>query len=66
LRSIAGNSTNDGVLLAGHTIDGALSVSFGLSSVVLCLAGSVLLLSGLLPRSGAGQVSDGLDGGALD
>lgn len=62
---VAGDSAYNRVLVASGTVDGALSVTLGLSSLVFCLSGSVLLLSRCLPRGGTGDVTDGLDDVAL-
>lgn len=55
---IACHSTDNRVLLARDTVSCAIDVSLRLSSIVLCLSSSMLLLSGLLPGRGAGQVAD--------
>ena len=54
------------VLLSTNAISSPLDVAFGLGGLVLGLALGVLLLARLGPGVGAGQVADGLDGGALE
>lgn len=49
LGPIAGKRTKDGVLLAANAVHRTLSVTLGLSGVVLCFASGVLSLSRLLP-----------------
>jgi len=61
LRAIAGDSTDNGVLLAAYAVCGALGVSLGLSRLVFGFTGGVLFLARLLPRSGTGDVADCLD-----
>lgn len=58
LRLVAGDRADDGVLLAGDAVGGALDVALGLRGVVLGLALGVLLLPGLLPRGRTGEVAD--------
>ena len=65
LLAVASHGADDGVLLAAETVHGALGVALSLGGVVLGLALGVLLLAGLLPRRGAGEVADGLDGRTL-
>jgi hypothetical protein len=65
LRAVSSDGTDDGVLLADDTVLGSLSVALSLSSLVLGLAGGVLLLARLLPGSSAGDIADGLDDVAL-
>lgn len=49
LRTIASDSTDDGILLASDAVGGALNIALGLGSLVLSLARGVLLLAGLGP-----------------
>lgn len=65
LLAVASDCTNDGVDLAADAVGGALDVLLCLSGVVLCLALGMLVLAGLGPGGGAGEVADGLDDGAL-
>lgn len=66
LALVASNSAHNSVLLASDTVDSALSVSFSLRGLILCLAGRVLLFARLLPRGGASHVADGLNDIALE
>ncbi len=66
LRAVAGDGTDNGVLLAADAVDSAVCVALDLDGLVLGLALDVLLLSGVGPRRRAGQVADGLDDVALD
>jgi hypothetical protein len=61
LRVVSCDGANNGVFLSDNAVSGTLCISLGLSGFVLRLAGGVLLLSRLLPRSGAGEVADTLD-----
>ena len=65
LLAVTSHGTDDGILLAAETVHGALGVALGLGGVVLGLTLSVLLLAGLSPGLGAGEVADGLDDVAL-
>lgn len=65
LRAVTSHSTHYRILLAANAVHGTLGVSLSLSSVVLDLTLGVFLLAGLLPRLGAGEVADRLDGGTL-
>ena len=65
LLTITSHSTDDRVLFAADAVHSALDVALGLGGLVFGLALGVLLLSGLLPRLGAGEVADRLDGRAL-
>ena len=49
LLAVSSNGANDCILLPIDTVLGSLSVSLGLSSVILGFAGSVLLLARLGP-----------------
>ena len=66
LFAVARDGADDSVLLAADAVRGALDVALGLGGLVLGLALGVLLLARLGPGFGAGQVADGLDGGALE
>lgn len=66
LLAVAHDGADDGVLLAGEAVHGALGVAFGLGGLVLGLALGVLLLARLGPGLGARQVANGLDGGAFE
>ncbi|CAL1697442.1 unnamed protein product [Somion occarium] len=65
LLPIARNRTNNSILLSTDTIRDTLGVALGLSSLVLGFALSVFLFTRLLPSCGSGEVTDGLDEGAL-
>ena len=66
LLAVASHGTDDGVLLAAETVHGALGVALGLGGLILGLALGVLLLAGLGPGGGAGEVTDRLDDGAFE
>ena len=61
LRLVSCDGANNGVLLSCNAVGGTLYISLSLSGLVLRLPGGMLLLSGLLPRSGPGDVADTLD-----
>jgi hypothetical protein len=61
LRLVSCDGANNGILLSCKAVGGTLYISLGLSGFVLRLPGGMLLLSRLLPGSGAGDVSDTLD-----
>jgi hypothetical protein len=65
LLAVAGDGADDSVLLADETVGGALGVTLGLCGADLSLAGGVLLLAGVGPGGGAGDVADleGKEGG---
>jgi hypothetical protein len=58
LLAVTSDGADDRVDLASNAVGSALDVALGLRGVVLSLAGGVLLLAGLLPRRGAGNVAD--------
>jgi hypothetical protein len=58
LLAITGDGADNGVLLAGHPIHGALDVTLGLCGLVLSLALSMLLTSRSLPGLKAGGIAD--------
>lgn len=66
LLTIPSDGANDGVLLSADTVGRTVDVSLGLSSLVLGLAGSVLLLARVGPRLGACRVAHSLDSGSLE
>ena len=49
LLTIAGNSADDGILLAAKTVERTIGVSLDLSGFILSLPGGVFLLAGLGP-----------------
>ena len=66
LFTIAGYSADDSILLSPETVDGTIGIFLGLGSLVLGLPRNVFLLARLAPRLIAGQVTDSLDGCALE
>lgn len=66
LRLVAFDGADDVVELAGDLVLGTFSVALGLGGLDFGLALSVLLLTGLLPVDGAGDVADGLLDGTGD
>ena len=66
LRLISGHGTNYRVFIAGSTVDSAVNVSFGFSSIILGFTLSMFFFAALLPGSGTSKVADGLDNVALD
>lgn len=66
LRTVTGNTSKDGVLLANDAISGTLTPVLGLSSSYLSLSSSVLVTARSLQIRGAGQVTDSFDDGTLD
>lgn len=63
---VASDGANDVVDLTRDLVLGALGVTLSLGGLVLGLALGVLLLTGLLPFGGAGDVADGLLDGTGD
>ena len=63
---VTSDSTDDRILLALDTLLGALDVLLALGGLDLGLALGMLLLAGLLPLGGAGDVANGLLDGTSD
>jgi hypothetical protein len=58
LLAVAGDGTDDRVLLADNAVGGALDVALGLCGADLSLACGVLLLARVGPGGGASDVAD--------
>ena len=65
LRTVTGQTSNGGILLANSTISDALGQVLGLCSVEFSLSSSVFFTARLLQIFGASQMTDRLNDGAL-
>jgi len=66
LLTITGDGTEDGVLLASHTVYTSVDIVLSASCVALGLAGSVFFTARLLPRGSSSEIANRLDDGTLD
>ena len=65
LLTVTSDGADNGILLPGNAVGGAVDVILGLRGGLLSFASSVLLLAGLSPRLAAGHLANLLDQSTL-